>query len=198
MKYFILFCVIKGFVVVFVLFILFSFVQVVLLQQLLFDDNEIEVIIVFINVIEVDIKVEFDNVVGLNVSNIDISVEFLLFIDLFIVNCLLLLFVIVISGFLVVIFILLKLDVGFVFEGMVMVEIYIKVLYFNLVLCIFCLYVNGEFEDIIQFIVVGSICFCGNIGSFFDFMILMDLCIFENVIDMKFVWIEQFIVDYFL
>ncbi|MEC7468304.1 MAG: hypothetical protein VYC51_00505, partial [Pseudomonadota bacterium] len=60
MKYSTLPRAIKGFVAAFVLFTPLSFAQVVLPQQLSFDDNEIEATIALTNAIEVDIKVEFD------------------------------------------------------------------------------------------------------------------------------------------
>ena len=195
MKYSTLPRAIKGFVAAFVLFTPLSFAQVVLPQQLSFDDNEIEATIALTNAIEVDIKVEFDNAVGLNASNIDISAELLLPTDLSIVNRLPSSLVTATSGFPVVISISPKPDAGFAFEGMAMVEIYTKALHFNPALRIFRSHANGEFEDITQLTAAGSIRSRGNTGSFSDFMILMDLRIPEDVIDTKFARVEQFIAD---
>lgn len=118
------------------------------------------------SLIEVDLIVEFENSIGFNVNNIDIIVELFDFIDLIIIDCLFLVLISVVLGFLVFVLIFLKVDVGFGFEGLVMVEFYIKVIYYMLIIlwCLFMFYDGGEFEDIIMLMLLGSFCVCGSIG----------------------------------
>ena len=195
MKYSTLPRALKGFVAALVLFTPTSFAQVVLPQQISFDDNEIEATIAVSSTVEVDIKIEFDNAVGLNASNIDISAELLLPTDLSVVNRLPSSLVTATSGFPVVISISPKPNAGFAFEGMAMIELYTKALHFNPALRLFRSHANGQFEDITQLTAAGSIRSRGNTGSFSDFMILMDLRVPEDVIESKYARIEQFVAD---
>lgn len=166
-------------------------------ESLDFEDNSVEAKLKFANNIEVDLSLDFENSIGLHASNFDITAELVSITDLDILTRLPSSLVQMQAAFPVVVSVKPKSDAGFGFEGMAAVELYTKALHYdsNIPLRIFRSHDNGTFEDITMLTSAGSIRARGNLGSFSDFMILLDTRLPDTVIAHKFQLIEQLLTD---
>ncbi|MCW8092608.1 DUF6689 family protein [Alteromonas sp. ASW11-130] len=136
--------------------------------------------------IGVDVKVEFDNSIGLHANNIDIHATLLNPSDPSIVDRLPSSLITADSAFPVLVSISPKADFGFGFEGVAMVELYTTALHYveGTPLRLFRSHDNGDFEDITMLTASGSFRARGNTGSFSDFIILADMrSLSENLND---------------
>lgn len=162
-----------------------------------FDDNKVEASFVVPGGIEVDLSLSFDNSTGLHPSNVDITAQLVSLTDLSVLNRLPSSLIQMQAAFPVIVSVKPKTDAGFGFEGMAAVELYTKALHYDsaVPLRIFRSHANGDFEDITMLTSAGSIRARGNLGSFSDFMILLDTRLPDTVISHKFQLVEQLLND---
>ena len=177
------------------LFTPLSNAQIAQPHTLIFNDNEIDASITLPGAIEVDVKIEFENAVGVNPANFDIYAELLLPTDPSITNRLPSGLVSATSGFPVIVTVAPKSDAGFAFEGAAMVELYTKALHFAPDLRLFTSHAGDTFEDITMLTAAGSIRSRGNTGRFSDFMILVDARAPADVIELKLNDIDDYIYE---
>lgn len=140
------------------------------------DGNTLQAKLSFNHTIEIDLSLEFENSVGLSASNIDISATLVDLNDASVLSRLTSSNISVVPSFPVIVSVTPKSDAGFSFEGLASIEIYTKAIDYNssMPARIFRSHANGAFEDITSMISAGSIRARGNMGSFSDFMILLD------------------------
>lgn len=167
-------------------------------QVLTFTDNSIQATLELTSDIAVDLKVEFENAVGLHPNTIDISAELLSPTDLSIISRLPTSLVNAHTGFPVVVSIKPRKDKGFAFEGVAVVELYTKALHYTegTPLRLFRSHANGTFEDITLLTASGSFRARGNTGSFSDFMIMLDTRPKATVIDSKYDQLSDLLLDH--
>ncbi|MDN7125300.1 DUF6689 family protein [Pseudidiomarina terrestris] len=158
--------------------------------------NTIETSVELTQLVSFDLKIKFDNAVGLSAENFTVDAQLLSVTDPSLVSRLPdNLLTALPTAFPVQISITPDPNKGFSFSGAYEIEIYTKSLHYTegSPLRLFHSHANGTFEDMTTMTGAGSMRVRGNGGQFSDFVILADLRSKSSVIATKFARMQNFV-----